>query len=144
LLASASALRLARFNVAAEQPNRPVWASGFFTGIPAPGGAFLGLLPIYLANSGVVEATTAHTLAMFSVPLIASLMVSTVPTFSGKRLGRMATLRWLIPSALALMAFVALLVANAWLALTVLTAGYLLTLPLSTWRFETLRKRSAA
>src|SRR5438094_8393731 len=32
-------LRLARFNVMAEDPDRPAWASNFFVGVPAPMGA---------------------------------------------------------------------------------------------------------
>ena len=35
------ALRLARFNVQIEDPNRPAWAGNFFTGIPAPAGSLL-------------------------------------------------------------------------------------------------------
>ena len=41
-------LRLARFNVMADDPNKPVWAGNFFTGVPAPAGAIIVLLPIYL------------------------------------------------------------------------------------------------
>jgi CDP-diacylglycerol---serine O-phosphatidyltransferase len=143
LLASASALRLARFNVAADASDKPLWTKGFFTGIPAPGGAFLGLLPVYLANAGIMEQEQAVVLACFSVPLTASLMVSTVPTFSGKTMGRMAALRWLLPSIIAFGTFLALMVINAWLALVVLALCYLLTLPLSMWRHERLRRRTA-
>ena len=41
-------LRLARFNVMAEDPNKPIWAGNFFTGVPAPAGAIIVMLPIYL------------------------------------------------------------------------------------------------
>src|SRR5215470_19649306 len=41
-------LRLARFNVAIEDPNRPAWASLFFVGVPAPAGAITVLLPLYM------------------------------------------------------------------------------------------------
>ena len=36
-----------------DEPNRPVWAGNFFTGIPAPAGAITVLLPIYLALLGL-------------------------------------------------------------------------------------------
>ena len=39
MLAVACALRLARFNVMLDDPNKPAWAGSFFTGIPAPAGA---------------------------------------------------------------------------------------------------------
>ena len=48
VFAICAALRLARFNVQIEDPNRPAWAGNFFTGVPAPAGAILVLLPIYL------------------------------------------------------------------------------------------------
>lgn len=142
LLASAAALRLARFNVAVDAPNKPVWAKGFFTGVPAPGGAFLGLLPVYLFNAGIMEQTQAVVLACFSVPLVASLMVSTIPTFSGKAMGRIATLRWFLPSAGAFLFLVSLAAVNLWLALCVMAASYLATFPLSCWRHAVLERRT--
>ena len=48
VFALCAALRLARFNVLAEDPNRPAWAANFFVGIPAPAGAITVLLPLYL------------------------------------------------------------------------------------------------
>ena len=31
-----------------DDPNRPLWAGNFFTGMPAPAGAIMVLLPIYV------------------------------------------------------------------------------------------------
>ena len=76
-LAAAAALRLARFNVMVENPGRPSWASNYFTGVPAPAGAFLSLLPVYAANAGVLSGGEAAALALFAVPVVAGLMVST-------------------------------------------------------------------
>jgi CDP-diacylglycerol--serine O-phosphatidyltransferase len=47
-LAFAAALRLARFNVSIEDTTKPEWTKKFFTGVPAPAGAMLALLPINL------------------------------------------------------------------------------------------------
>src|SRR5690242_15018798 len=83
VLAICAGLRLARFNVMIDDPNRPAWAGNFFTGIPAPAGAITVLLPIYLnflgAPAGLVTAwlTFVYTLA------IALLMVYRLPVFSG-------------------------------------------------------------
>src|ERR1700731_3051235 len=41
-------LRLARFNVMIEDPDRPPWAANYFVGVPAPAGAITVLLPIYV------------------------------------------------------------------------------------------------
>src|SRR5437763_7069974 len=45
VLAICAGLRLARFNVMADDPDRPAWASNFFVCIPAPAGAITVLLP---------------------------------------------------------------------------------------------------
>src|SRR6187402_1297381 len=85
VFAICAGLRLARFNVMIDDPNKPVWAGNFFTGIPAPAGAITVLLPIYLnllgvpINLGIVWVVFFYTLA------IALLMVSRLPVFSGKQ-----------------------------------------------------------
>src|SRR6195256_5066007 len=53
VFAICAGLRLARFNVMIDDPNKPAWAGNFFTGIPAPAGAITVLLPIYLDFLGV-------------------------------------------------------------------------------------------
>ena len=53
VFAICAALRLARFNVMIDDPDKPAWAGNFFTGIPAPAGAITVLLPIYLNFLGV-------------------------------------------------------------------------------------------
>ena len=89
VLAICCALRLARFNVALDDPNKPAWANRFFTGAPAPAGAGLALLPFYLGFLGIIDE--GHGWALLIGPYIvcvALLMVSRVPTFSGKHMGR--------------------------------------------------------
>jgi CDP-diacylglycerol---serine O-phosphatidyltransferase len=85
MLSIACALRLARFNVALEDPLKPAYANAFFTGMPAPAGAGLALAPLYF---GFWQGDIAgHLYAMWIAPyivVIALLMVSRVPTFSGK------------------------------------------------------------
>ncbi len=38
-----------------DDPNKPAWAGNFFTGVPAPAGAIIVLLPIYLYFLGVSD-----------------------------------------------------------------------------------------
>src|SRR5271170_7165368 len=72
-------LRLARFNIMIDDPERPAWANNFFVGVPAPAGAIIVLLPIYGAFLGMPRsqvltwATLAYTLA------VAALTVSRLP-----------------------------------------------------------------
>src|SRR5476649_2430010 len=81
-------LRLARFNVMIDDPNKPVWAGNFFTGIPAPAGAITVLLPIYLNFLGVSNGLVTVWLTFFYTLAIALLMVSRLPVFSGKRVSK--------------------------------------------------------
>jgi CDP-diacylglycerol--serine O-phosphatidyltransferase len=142
LLAGATALRLARFNVTAVDPNRPARSASFFQGVPAPAGAFLSLLPVYVANAGLMSPAGAASLGLFSVPLVAALMVSSIPTFSGKAMGRMASLRLFLPASIAIALICAGLVVNLWSTVVAVAAFYLLTLPLSLWRHSRLVARA--
>src|SRR5690606_28218157 len=53
IYAIAAGLRLARFNVMEERQEKAPWQSEFFVGVPAPLGAVLVLLPVYLGFLGV-------------------------------------------------------------------------------------------
>src|SRR6201993_180286 len=46
VFAIAGGLRLARLNASIDDPNKPPFASNFFTGVPAPAGAVTALLPV--------------------------------------------------------------------------------------------------
>jgi len=131
MLAISAALRLARFNVALDDPHKPSWAAAYFTGIPAPAGALLALTPFYYQFLGFYA--DAHDHAKFIagfVVVIAFLMVSRVPTFSGKtvtRIPREAFLPILAASALAVL----FLISFPWETLAILAAVYLLMIPIS-------------
>lgn len=124
------ALRLARFNVQVDDPNQPAWMGNFFTGVPIPAGAVLLLLPIYLERSGLPNllsppfVTTAYTI------VIALLMVSKVPVFSGKKLGARVPRESVLPIFVAAIAFVALLFSYPWEVLAVGSLAYLVSLPI--------------
>ena len=130
VFAICAGLRLARFNVMLDDPNKPAWAGNFFTGIPAPAGAITVLLPIYLnfvgAPTGLVTIwiTFVYTLA------IALLMVSTLPVFSGKRVGKRVPPEMVLPVFVVVVLAFALLLSYPWVVLTVGTVVYLCCLPL--------------
>ena len=90
VFAIATALRLARFNVRLDDPDKPAWASNFFTGMPAPAGAIVALLPLYLHLSALdwVFERWAVGLEIVYLLCVAGLMASTIPHFSGKSIGR--------------------------------------------------------
>jgi CDP-diacylglycerol---serine O-phosphatidyltransferase len=140
MLAVACALRLARFNVMLEDPNKPAWAGNFFTGIPAPAGAALAMIPLYYGF--LVGDTQGHKHAIYVAPLIlaiAVMMVSRVPTFSGKNMARIPR-DWVIP-ALALCVLVVICIFTfPWQTLLALSLLYILMIPVSVFRYWQLKR----
>jgi len=128
VFAISGGLRLARFNATMDDPNKPAFAANFFTGVPAPAGAITVLLPIYVAflELGRLPAavTAAYTL------LIAFLMVSRLPVFSGKTKRMRVPPELVLPAFVAVIVFIALLIAYPWHVLSIGTVLYLLALPL--------------
>jgi CDP-diacylglycerol--serine O-phosphatidyltransferase len=129
-LAICCALRLARFNVAIDDPDKPAWMMNFFTGAPAPAGAGLAMAPMYLGFLGLIPS--GHDVAWLVLPYIAAvalLMVSRVPTFSGKTLGSRIS-RDLVLPLLGIAALVIVsLIAFTWEMLTAMSALYIALLP---------------
>ena len=130
VFAICAGLRLARFNVMIDDPNQPVWAGNFFTGIPAPAGAITVLLPIYLYFLGVSNGLVTVWLTLFYTLAIALLMVSRLPVFSGKRVGKRVPPELVLPVFVVVVLFFALLISYPWVVLTIGTLIYLGCLPL--------------
>ena len=133
VFALCTALRLARFNVMIDDPNKPLWAADFFTGIPAPAGAITVLLPIYLYFLGVPNGLVTAWVVLVYTLAIAFLMVSRLPVFSGKRVGKRVPPEGVLPVFVAAVLFVALLISYPWIVLTIGTVAYLVALPFG-WR----------
>jgi CDP-diacylglycerol---serine O-phosphatidyltransferase len=129
VFAIAAGLRLARFNVMIDDPNRPPWAANFFVGMPAPAGAMTVLLPVYVHFLGIpapafmVPITLVYTLA------IGFLMVSRLPVYSGKKVGKRVPPDLVLSVFIGVVLFFALLIAYPWAVLTVGTLMYLASLP---------------
>lgn len=126
-------LRLARFNVMIDDPNRPVWAGNFFTGVPAPAGAIIVLLPIYLVFLGVPKGSAVAPLTFCYTLSIAFLMVSRLPVFSGKKLGTRVPPDQVLIVFVVVVLFFALLLSYPWEVLSIGTIVYLACLPFG-WR----------
>jgi len=133
-------LRLARFNVMADDPNRPAWMANFFTGVPAPAGAIIVLLPIYVNLLGMPRL---NALACIYTLVVAFLLVSTLPVFSGKKLGNRVRPDLVLPIFVAIVLFVALLVSYPWPVLTIGTLAYLASLPFGWLSAREFRRKDA-
>ncbi|HMK88023.1 MAG TPA: CDP-diacylglycerol--serine O-phosphatidyltransferase [Methylocystis sp.] len=143
--AIAAALRLARFNVMADDPARPAWQSGFFVGMPSPAGAVTVLLPLYLHLS-VLELPASRGLALVVVIYelaIAALMASRIPHFSGKRLPRLER-EQIIPLLFVAGAALVLLATYPMEMLAALSLAYLASIPFGVRRYSLLAREEAA
>lgn len=140
VFAAASALRLARFN--ATQKKLPDWKKKFFSGIPAPAGAGLALLPLMiwfqLPDDFFSDVRFASPLVGLWTILIAGMMVSRIPTFSTKMIRLPAKLG--MPA----LAFAALLIAALfhapWQTLSVAAIFYIGAIPFAIRKFRQLQK----
>jgi CDP-diacylglycerol--serine O-phosphatidyltransferase len=146
LFALASALRLARFNVAIDD-DKPKWQSNYFSGMPTPAAAIVVLLPVYLDSLGLVELTTSRPMlfaVMAYTTAIALMMVSSVPTYSGKLLHERISRDFVLPIFVAAVALVALLLSYPYGTLTLVTLLYLASIPLTYQQFHKKQAEWAA
>lgn len=135
--AIACGLRLARFNVMLEEPDKPAWTADFFVGVPAPFGAFLVMLPIYLNYLFVDVSPPLAVAASIYTMLVAGLMISQLPVYSGKSITRVPG-HLFIPVLLAAVVYVAMLWTFIWETLAVSAIAYLVSLPFG---YQAYKKR---
>ena len=140
IFAMCGCLRLARFNVTLDDPDQPEWQVDFFTGVPAPAGALLALLPVYLGLLGMERDAWVTSFSMVYLLFVGFLMVSNLPTWSGKRAGQRISRNLVLPVMIGLMLMVVVLFSYPWGVLTFASVAYLATLPLS---YRDWKKREA-
>lgn len=136
------ALRLARFNVALEDPDKPAWTGNYFVGVPAPAAAGLVMLPLYLTFIGVGWLKEAPILIAMHALAVAFLMVSRVPTFSGKRMGLRIRRDMVLPILLLIGFCAAVILSYPWWTFTTLAAVYLMSIPVAAMRYRHHKART--
>lgn len=134
--ATCCGLRLARFNVKLDDDNKPAFAYNFFTGVPAPAGAGLCLLPIILELQLDWSIGELAVLMGCWVAAVGLLMVSQIPTFSFKRM-KMPR-RWALPVLIGAGFIVTGVVSAPWFMLAILIITYMVTIPASFFSFRKL------
>ncbi|TKA96165.1 phosphatidylcholine/phosphatidylserine synthase [Cereibacter changlensis] len=114
-------LRLARFNTNRDTPPPP-GTKPHFVGVPAPGGAMLALLPMFVGFLGLADFSDWSLAYGIYLALVGLLMTSRIPTISAKamRIPRDKTVFVLIGMAIA----IGLLVTRFWLLMVLAGAGY--------------------
>jgi|UniRef100_A0A8J4HBV7 CDP-diacylglycerol--serine O-phosphatidyltransferase len=144
IFAVCMALRLARFNATLDAVA-PAYTYNFFTGVPAPAGAILALVPLFIGLEardmgwGWLEATARFPLINAGVLIgTAFLLVSTLPVWSFKNFKVPTTM--VLPMLLGTGLYAAFLIADAWAALALAGLIYLAMLPFSARSFRHLRR----
>jgi CDP-diacylglycerol--serine O-phosphatidyltransferase len=113
-------------------------------GIPAPAGAITVLLPIYVYFLGMPRYSFLAPVTLVYTLAIAFLMVSRLPVFSGKRVGKRIAPEMVLPVFVAVVLFFALLVAYPWEVLTIGTLLYLTSLPFGWIAYRDYERKEAA
>ena len=131
LFAIACGLRLARFNVMTEDPNRQPWEADFFVGVPAPAGAVVVMLPVYAGFLGWISGPGWAFVASLYAVCIALLLVSRWRVYSGKSAGQRVRRDLVMPGLLLAVVYVLMLFMYPWPTLAISTVIYLLLLPVS-------------
>jgi CDP-diacylglycerol--serine O-phosphatidyltransferase len=141
-LAVCCALRLARYNARIDVTEQPHKAAGFNTGVPAPVGAGLAFVPLYLwliTGNGLFQDWR---LGMPWILFIALLMISNVPTYTWGSIRIRRGWRVFALAGVALLG--AALLNEPWLTLLAISALYLAMLPFSIASYARVRRRREA
>ncbi|HBM90645.1 MAG TPA: CDP-diacylglycerol--serine O-phosphatidyltransferase [Rhodospirillaceae bacterium] len=128
VFAACSALRLARFNTMLEDFDAPKWTKGFFTGVPAPAGAGLVLMPLFFYLAFGEAFLVPPILLAFWMIVAGGLMVSRLPTLAMK--GRRIAPVFVAPVMAGVCLLAAGLFTKLWATLSVISAVYLVLLPI--------------
>ncbi|MEQ6334540.1 phosphatidylcholine/phosphatidylserine synthase [Sphingobium sp. MK2] len=122
------ALRLARFNANIDAEQQPHKSAGFMTGVPAPAGAGLSFVPLYLWLVTGEDLFRAWYVVAPWTAFVAFLMISNIATYSWSALRLRKRIRLEVIAFAGLLA--ALLVTDPWLTLLLLCAVYVALIPI--------------
>jgi CDP-diacylglycerol--serine O-phosphatidyltransferase len=141
-LAVCCALRLARFNAGIDSGPQPHKEAGFNTGVPAPVGAGLAFVPLYLWLITGNGDFRSWLLVLPWTIFIAALMISNVPTYSWGSIRIRRGWRLFALAGVALLG--AALLNEPWLTLLGISLVYLAVIPFSLAGYSRVRRRRAS
>jgi CDP-diacylglycerol--serine O-phosphatidyltransferase len=140
-LAVCCALRLARFNSRMDSAEQPHKSAGYLTGVPAPAGAGLAFVPVYLWLVTGQPIFRAWYVTMPWVIFIALLLISSVATFSWSSLRIRRGSRLFVIAGIGLLG--AALVTQPWVTLLAISLVYIAMVPFSIASYARVRRRRA-
>ena len=138
------ALRLARFNARIDAADQPHKSAGFLTGVPAPAGAGLMMLPLilWIASDGQLAWLRDYRVVAPWAALIAFLAISSLATFSWTSLRLRRNVRFEAIVVIALLG--GALVSAPFETLSVVAILYMAMIPVSVLSYARVRRRRAA
>lgn len=140
-LALACALRLARFNARIDADDQPHKSAGFNTGVPAPAGAGLAFIPVFLWLITGLGIFRSWFVTMPWILFVALLMISSVATYSWSSLRIRPSSRIFVIAGIGLLG--AALVTNPWVTLLAIALVYLALIPFSIASYGRVKRRRA-
>jgi CDP-diacylglycerol--serine O-phosphatidyltransferase len=136
------ALRLARFNSNIDAVEQPHKSAGFMTGVPAPAGAGLALLPMFIWLWTGEQHVALPVIVAPWTALVAFLMVSNLATFSWSALRVRSEARLGALVAIALIG--GALVTAPWATLSVVSLVYIGFIPFSVRSYARVKRLRGA
>ena len=137
-----AALRLARFNAAIDAQDQPHKSAGFLTGIPAPAGAGLALLPMFLWLWTGWDVFHEPLLVAPWAALVAILMVSNWATFSWSSLRLRSHVR--LGALVVIVLIGGALLTAPWPTLSIAALVYAACIPFSMLSYAKVKRQRAA
>jgi len=141
-LAVCCALRLARFNSRLDAGEQPHKSAGFNTGVPAPAGAGLAFIPVFLWLVTGSAWFQAWYVVMPWILFVALLMISAIPTYSWSSVRIRSSWRLFALAGIALLG--AALLTAPWHTLLAVALLYLLMIPLALASYARVKRRRAS
>ncbi|WP_246447823.1 CDP-alcohol phosphatidyltransferase family protein [Novosphingobium flavum] len=135
-------LRLARFNARIDLAEQPHKSAGFLTGVPAPVGAGLAFLPLYLWIATGNDLFREPVLVGGWLVLIAFLLISSLATLSWTSMRPRKSVRLELLAVLALLG--GALLTEPWWTLAAICIAYLVTLPFGIVAYVRVKRQRAA
>lgn len=136
------ALRLARFNAQIDTKEKPHKSAGFLTGVPAPAGAGVLFLPMFLWLATGLDVFAELWLVVPWTALAAFLMASNLPTYGWSSLRLRREVRFGALAGIALLG--AALITAPWETLSVVTIAYVAAIPFAIRSYARIRRQRGA
>ncbi len=135
IFTTAMALRLARFNTMSEDKDtEDEEKRDYFAGVPAPASAALALWPMIIYFLTGIEFLRNPVFCIIYLGVIAAMTVSSVPTFSFKKMS--INREYVLFYLLGISILATLLVTQIWATMSVIGLLYIITIPIAMTRHK--------